>query len=439
MADVHMYIRARYWPERTRIRVSLREGSKDGKPISGRVVIVARKGDDTNSDQPLGYPSGDLVVTVANGEWESPAPGWNYDRWAKEGHTRLVARLEGGDMEWIWDSKAPRETRKPSVPTFITKIQQIRTVDAADDAKVHFAHYWTTLDQYRERIAGSVIVVFDGSKKVVESDPDRLGVCLDTVTVEGFTAKGTQIEKSYVVLPPTGEPQSLTLKGAEPKPARTMAALSEINFAKRPHPTNPEIMVYDLSWSVTGNDNKPFAKPLVNRLLHDLRQVQGDLEGCCTEYDVEVTGYEAQVTYTVMIPGSTDPNARKEVVLAGPKTPEPKTPEPPITMMVNIEGDVITTNKFRAVLPLITATQDSNEGKSSQFEFCVLEGAPVLLFDETTGAQLTPSPTKYFAQATSPDGRFRLGVNFKGQFEITVELFHPTSQQRRKLKLVYKQ
>lgn len=103
------------WPSKTRIRIFLREGSKDGKGLTGDVVIVARKGDNVATTQQLGLPAGtSLIANVVNGRWESPE--WDYNYWADQGFNRLVAQHNSQESYWSSEKPAVPVVAKPIAP-----------------------------------------------------------------------------------------------------------------------------------------------------------------------------------------------------------------------------------------------------------------------------------------------------------------------------------
>jgi hypothetical protein len=103
---------------------------------------------------------------------------------------------------------------------------------------------------------------------------------------------------------------------------------------------------------------------------------------------------------------------------------------------VGIEGDVVYAKKFQAVIPMETCDKFGKNG-SGRVSVKVIKGQFVDFFDADSNSLLGHSLTAEFF--TGSDGKFRLGVNFKPQFEVILQLSDAGSKQKRTLKLVYHQ
>lgn len=125
---------------------------------------------------------------------------------------------------------APEQTRVPDpVATSVSEIRFTKAVDHTNATTMRYVLTWTILDQSGRPIAGTVTRLFDGDQHPVGSEENRLGVCVDAVAVVGF---GREI--FYTVIPTTGEPRIITLKGPE-MPAPTL-----------PTPPAPQLHSLDL-------------------------------------------------------------------------------------------------------------------------------------------------------------------------------------------------
>lgn len=313
--EVFMRIIAKGWPAKTQISVILKEGSNTGVGLTGDVQIFARRGDNPRTDQALGLNNQPLVVRVNNGRWTSPE--WDYDYWAKKGLDRLVARFtdpQGRQHEFFWSAK---KDDRPAVPTSISKVKSTSVVDDAEPSHMVYTLVWTILDQFGKPVAGTVTLIHSGVDVGVQSQRNRLGVCIHTITVEGY-------DKELLVglVPPTGEPEMLKLHGPKKPPAPpSPAKLSDLVARHRKHPTEPAKRIYTVYWTVLASNGDPVGNIAVNRMYDGmLNAIMTDGSGCCWE-TVEVEGYGTEQVYEVFIPGVNTPDAHRSETLSGPPKP----------------------------------------------------------------------------------------------------------------------
>ncbi len=116
----------------------------------------------------------------------------------------------------------------------------------------------------------------------------------------------------------------------------------------------------------------------------------------------------------------------------GPKAQEKGKPK----FVVDVEGDVVIAKKFYAVIPLETS-DDKGKPDSRKVEATLVVGQPVTFKDARANVVLAKN-SRFYEPLTS-DGSLHLGVEFLGQFEVSVELRDPASKQKRTFRLVYKQ
>lgn len=424
------------WPGRVRLAVKLRNG-EGGPPVSGEVEIRIRKRADRNSTRKLGLNDTELIVQVNNtGEWDSGSTPWDWRYWANQGFTTLVAHCGGGIFTYHLDRPVVTQDRTLRA----TSISGIRILDKKKDPtnpeKMDYVLVWTILDQFGKPIAGAVTRTFDDDIEQVASLSRTVGMCLAKASVEGYG-----VEKIYAVFPPTGDPVTYTLRGPEkPPPEPTLHTLSDITVSDQPHPTDADKRVYDLYFTGFGTDGKTFSKPNVLRTCSGIpvTYVQGTDEGLVSER-IEVTGFGAEYTYTATIPESNHANARRSVVLKGPeKKVETRTKvDPASRFRVGVDTDSITAKHFSAVIPLYTF-DEFGVPCESKVEATLVSGRSATFTNARTNAVLD-SNVRYCETQTLPDGSCRLGVSFKGQTEIVLEIRHPASGQKRTIRLVYQQ
>ena len=115
--------------------------------------------------------------------------------------------------------------------TSVSKIQSSNAVEPRNPEHMRYALSWTILDQFGKPIDSAVTRLLDGKQKLIDSDDNRKGVCIDSVVVKGYGK-----EVLYSVIPPIGEPQILTLRGpAKPADATPKTWTITVRLARR-HP-----------------------------------------------------------------------------------------------------------------------------------------------------------------------------------------------------------
>lgn len=83
------------FPQRTRIRLRLTEGNKDGSKTNGDVALFLRKRSD-NTEVPLTFNNAEFVAHVKNGLWEMPDAMQDFSAIAQAGFDVLVGKMRDG-------------------------------------------------------------------------------------------------------------------------------------------------------------------------------------------------------------------------------------------------------------------------------------------------------------------------------------------------------
>ncbi len=213
-------------------------------------------------------------------------------------------------------------------------------------------------------------------------------------------------------------------------------SISKIQFTGAVDNHNPEIIGYAITWTILDQDRKPIAGKVtvVFDGTTETRDSEPTRPGVCFD-KVIVSGYGKEMFYSVLPPVG-EPQIIK---LSGPtKKVDTRTKiDPANRFKVGVEGDRIAAKQFSAVIPLDTLDEFGTPG-ASKVETTLISGRHATFTDARTSAVLG-SNVRYCELTTSPDGSYHLGVSFKGQTEIVLDVRHQASEQKRTLRLVYEQ
>jgi hypothetical protein len=412
-------------------------------------LFESKNGHSLEGDVQIGFTKRNVIHVKAGEIWKSQGP-INCEHLAQQKYEWLVVVHEGNIIARRFLKESAVTVNKSSIPraqqtepkqqTFIqfTGVELVKKdggkrYDVVVNGLVESNHRPVKQAQLEAYYEGKIEPKSLLTPGIRTNDSGRF-----EFTFENKFATGKRLKVEFQVRGGTRREHPFDMPAApepdKPKAAPVLTAFSKIQQFGQPVPGKPDQMQYTLVWTNLDQYGKPFSGPatvIFKGAQREVRQVDPQRPGVCIIIRW-VTGYDAEESLA-LLPTVGEPTIE---VLKGPKETR-KAIDTKDRFKAGVEGDEIAAKKFYAVIPLETFDK-YGEASASKVEVTLVNGKHATFTDASTGTILADK-AKYCVATTGPDGRFRLGVEFKGQFEVAVELYHPDSKQKRTLKLVYKQ
>ena len=438
-------LRYRGYPSHTVITVMLNEGNAAGPATDGNVSLFVQQGNNDSTRSPLKLGDNQIVAQVQNGQWESQPLDLGPMR--QQGYNCLVAVSDD----------SPR-------PVYKTFAERQPATDGGNSAAGQRKQPKVAIE-----FTGHELVTEDGGKKCLATLNGRIladGQPLKQVVLDFYwngqleqqcqlgsgikTDDNGRFSFAYAAKPANGKRAKLEVQirgGASRAYELDIPEAPKQKSAPKPNfltayqagadKSDPTKTVFTVVVWVRDQQKQPLGNIPVNIIVGDeAEQIIGQTlpNGIVSSTVVVPAGETVKVKAFIREEGLES----NELLLKGPeKKVDTRTKiEAEKRFKLEVAGETLSAPKFSAVLPILTLDEYGQPG-SSRMEVSVIQGRGVD-FISKTGTILATNAT-YYELDTEPDGRLRLGVYFPGQREITLEVRHSASGQKRTLKLIYKQ